>query len=227
MRISVVIPAYNAAATLAETLTSLAAQNRPADEVIVVDDGSSDATARLAERHPLRPRLISKQHSGAAMTLNLGVAAATGDYIAFIDADDLWPVDKLRLQAGLLDAHAKIDAVLGHVVPFVCPSVSASEVGRFVVPPAPQPGWLTGTLLIRSEAMNRVGCFAADLSNGFAIDWFDRARVAGISFRMMDDVLLRRRLHPGSLAARNRGSDAALLEMARRAIARRRQTGVP
>jgi hypothetical protein len=64
--------------------------------------------------------------------------------------------------------------------------------------------------------------FAEDLSNGFAIDWLDRARKAGICFHMIETVLLHRRLHPGSLSARNRQSDAAMLEMARRAIARRR-----
>lgn len=227
MRISVVIPAWNAAATLAETLASLAAQTRPADQVIVVDDGSSDATGALAEAHPLRPRVIRKAHAGAAAAMNLGVAEAAGDWLAFIDADDLWPAGKLALQAAILTGRAEVDAVLGHVESFVCPRVPVAAAGRFVVPPAPQPGWMSGTLLIRAAAFARVGRFAEDLSNGFAIDWFDRARAAGIRFLMVEDVLLRRRLHPGSLGARNRSSDAALLEMARRAIARRRQAVVP
>ncbi|NTV95556.1 MAG: glycosyltransferase family 2 protein [Thiobacillus sp.] len=223
MRISVVIPAWNAAATLAETLASVAAQTRPADEVIVVDDGSTDATAEIASAHPLRPRVIRKAHSGAPATLNLGIAEATGDCLAFLDADDLWPAGKLAEQAAILVARSELDGVLGLVEAFVCPSVSAAEAGRFAVPPAPQPGWLTGALLIRGAAFARVGRFAEDLSNGFAIDWFDRARAAGLAFYMPDTVMLRRRLHPGSLAARNRGSDSAMLEMARRAIARRRQ----
>ncbi|MDD5364665.1 MAG: glycosyltransferase family A protein [Gallionellaceae bacterium] len=223
MRISVVIPAWNAAATLAETLDCVAAQSRPADEVIVVDDGSTDASAEIAVSHPLRLRLLRKAHSGAPATMNLGVASATGDCLAFLDADDLWPADKLQRQADILAARPDLDGVLGHFESFVCPSVPAVEAGRFVVPSAPQPGWLTGTLLVRTEAFARVGHFAEDLSNGFAIDWFDRARAAGLGFAMLDAVLLRRRLHPGSLAARNRGSDAAMLEMARRAIARRRQ----
>lgn len=223
MRISVVIPAWNAARTLAETLASVAAQVRPADEVIVVDDGSTDASAAIAEAHPLCPRVIRKAHSGAPATMNRGVAAADGDLLAFVDADDLWPAPKLADQAAVLATRPDLDGVLGHVEAFVCPSVAADQAARFVVPPAPQPGWLTGTLLVRRAAFDRVGPFAEDLSNGFAIDWFDRARATGLAFLMLDAVLLRRRLHPGSLAARNRASDAAMLEMARRAIARRRQ----
>lgn len=223
MRISVVIPAWNAAATLRETLDSVAAQTRPPDEVVVVDDGSTDATAGIVAAHPLRPRLVAKPHSGAPATMNLGIASATGDCLAFVDADDLWPADKLRMQAEYLVGHDEVDAVLGHFVSFVCPSVPEAAAGRFVVPPEPQPGWLSGTLLIRAEVLRRVGPFAEDLSNGFAIDWFDRARAAGVRFHMPATVVLRRRLHPGSLAARSRASDAAMLEMARRAIARRRQ----
>lgn len=223
MRISLIIPAWNAAATLAETLDSVASQTLQPGEVIVVDDGSEDATVQIARTHRLQPELIRKAHSGAPATLNAGIRQASGDCLAFLDADDLWPADKLQRQAAMLTAQSDLDAVLGLVQSFVCPSVPPTEAARFVVPPAPQPGWLTGALLVRASASQRVGLFAEDLSNGFAIDWFDRARTAGLRFQMLDEVVLQRRLHPGSLAARNRNSDAAMLEMARRAIARRRQ----
>jgi glycosyltransferase involved in cell wall biosynthesis len=225
MRISVIIPAYNASATLFETLDSVAAQTLPPDEVILVDDGSTDSTARIAAGHRLQPRLINKPHSGAAASMNLGVRSAAGECLAFLDADDLWSADKSRLQADYLAEHDQIDAVLGHFASFVCPSVPASARRRFVVSPDPQPGWLAGTMLIRADAMRRVGSLAEDLSNGYAIDWFDRAKAAGVRFHMADEVVLRRRLHPGSLGARGQTSDAAMVEMARRAIARRRPAG--
>jgi glycosyltransferase involved in cell wall biosynthesis len=222
MRISVVIPAYNACATLSETLDSVAAQTRPPDEVIVIDDGSIDATANIASQHRLQPRLINTPHAGAAAAMNLGARSASGECLAFLDADDLWSAEKLRVQADYLAVHDRIDAVLGHVASFVCPSVPESAVSRFVMPPDPQPGWMSGTLLIRADVLHRAGPFAEDLSNGFAIDWFDRARAADVRFHMLKTLVLRRRLRPGSLSARSRSSDAAMLEMARRAIARRR-----
>lgn len=225
MKISVIIPAWNAAATLADTLDSIAAQSLAPGEVIVVDDGSSDATSRIAAAHPLRPMVLGKAHSGAASSLNLGIGEARGACLAFIDADDLWTGDKLRIQSDHLDANPETDGVLGQVTQFACPSLSPAEASRFRIATEPQPGWLSGTLLVRASVFARIGAFSEDLSNGFAIDWFDRARSAGIRFHMLDDVLLKRRIRGGSLAARNAGSDAAMLEMARRAILRRRQGG--
>ena len=222
MRISVVIPAWNAAQTLAETLDSVAAQTLLATEVIVADDGSDDATAMVARQHPLCPTVLQLTHAGVAATTNAAIRQASGDCLAFIDADDLWPPGKLAAQAELLGQRPDIDASLGMFSSFVCPRTDIRLRERFVVPATAQPGWLTGTLCLRREVFSRVGLFSEDLSNGFAIDWFDRARKAGIQFHMTDETLLLRRLHPGSLSARNQRSDGAMLEMARRAIARRR-----
>lgn len=221
MSISVVIPAYNAAGTLQETLDSIAAQSTPVDEVIVVDDGSSDATAQIAGQHPLRPRVLPAQHRGAAAALNAGIQATHGSYLAFLDADDLWLPEKTRLQQAILDANPELAGTVGYFSSFVCPSVPASEAARFTIQP-PQAGWLSGALMARADAFRQAGLFSEDLSNGFVIDWFDRARNAKLNFKVTDDLVLQRRLHPGSLSARSRSSDSAMLEMARRALARRR-----
>ncbi|MDW8400052.1 MAG: glycosyltransferase family A protein, partial [Acetobacteraceae bacterium] len=94
-RVAVLIPARDAAATLAETLDSLAAQTRPPDEVIVVDDGSRDGTAALARRHPLAPRVLAGPGRGPAAATNLGVRAASAGWIAALDADDLAPPERI------------------------------------------------------------------------------------------------------------------------------------
>lgn len=223
--VSIIIPAWNAAKTLSDTLDSLSAQSLGAAEVIVVDDGSTDGTATIAEGHALRPTVHRRPHAGVAAATNAGIRASQARYLAFVDADDLWSPDKLAIQIKLLNSQPDIDAVLGLFDSFVCPRTPPHLRARFVVPAQAQPGWLTGTLCVRSSVFSRLGMFAEDLSNGFAIDWFDRARKAGICFHMIETVLLHRRLHPGSLSARNRQSDAAMLEMARRAIARRRSPG--
>lgn len=106
--ISVIVPAYNAEDTLAETLESISAQTHRAIEVLVVDDGSTDGTADLADRYArekdARVRLIRQENAGVAAARNKGAAQARSDLLAFVDADDLWAPDKLARQHAVLEA---------------------------------------------------------------------------------------------------------------------------
>jgi len=99
--VSVVIPAYNAQAWISETLESVLTQDFDDFEVIVVDDGSTDDTAAVVANFG-RVQYIHKPNGGAASARNVGIRAARGEYVAFVDADDLWLPDKLRLQVDLL-----------------------------------------------------------------------------------------------------------------------------
>ncbi len=99
--VSVVIPAYNAEATLDETLQSVRTQTHRALEIIVVDDGSTDATPRVAARHAAadaRVRVLRQENAGVAAARNRGWQAAASDLIAFVDADDLWAPTKIERQ---------------------------------------------------------------------------------------------------------------------------------
>jgi glycosyltransferase involved in cell wall biosynthesis len=100
MKISVVIPAYNSAAYLAEAIASVRAQTRAVDEIIVVDDGSADDTAAVAET--LGVRLLRQPNTGPSAARNLALREARGEWIAFLDADDQWTPDKLVRQCAAL-----------------------------------------------------------------------------------------------------------------------------
>jgi glycosyltransferase involved in cell wall biosynthesis len=99
--VSVVIPAYNAARWIAETLDSVLAQTFRDFEVIVVDDGSTDETPDVVGRYGSRVRYLRKEKGGTPSARNAGIRAARGSYIAFVDADDLWLPEKLQLQMEL------------------------------------------------------------------------------------------------------------------------------
>lgn len=106
-RVAVVIPAYNAQATLDATLRSVRAQTHTALEIVVVDDGSRDATAEIAQAHAARDarlRVITHPNAGVAAARNRGIAETTADLVAPVDADDLWAADKIARQ---LDALAR------------------------------------------------------------------------------------------------------------------------
>ncbi len=99
--VSVIVPCFNAAATIRETLLSIMGQTYARMEIIVVDDGSSDGSARIVEQlasTDRRIRLISQQNQGVAAARNAGILASNGAHIAPIDADDLWAPDKLARQ---------------------------------------------------------------------------------------------------------------------------------
>lgn len=99
--VSVIVPAYNAAETLDETLRSIRSQTHREIEILVVDDGSKDATVEIAQRHAEqdpRLRLISQENAGVAAARNRGIAESKGEIIAPVDADDLWSPDKIERQ---------------------------------------------------------------------------------------------------------------------------------
>lgn len=109
-KVSIIVPAYNAASTLLQTLDSLLNQTYRDYEVVLVDDGSTDATRRLAEAYCANPRMrvVRQSNRGAAAARNTGIAAARGRYIGFCDADDMWHPQKLATHVEHLDANPDI-----------------------------------------------------------------------------------------------------------------------
>lgn len=112
-RFSVIIPAFNAAATLARAIESVRAQSWQVHEIIVVDDGSSDATADVARQFGKSVRLIQQLNSGVSVARNTGVAVATGEWLAFLDADDWYTNDRIKLHAEWVLEDARLDFLTG------------------------------------------------------------------------------------------------------------------
>ena len=102
MYVSVVIPTYNSGPLVVEAVNSVLAQTRPADEIIVVDDGSTDDTAERLAAFGAAVRYVRKDNGGVSTARNRGVAEASGDWIAFLDADDVWHPHKLEVQCAAL-----------------------------------------------------------------------------------------------------------------------------
>jgi len=108
LTVSVVIPAYNSGGYLARTLDSVIAQSRPADEIIVIDDGSTDETGEVAAKYGDQIKYIYQENAGAAAARNTGIENASGEWIAFLDGDDEWLEDYLKEQTDLLKCNSDL-----------------------------------------------------------------------------------------------------------------------
>lgn len=117
-KVSVVIPAYNTASYLAEAIESVLHQTYQDFEILAIDDGSTDDTAKVASSYAPRVKLIKKKNGGPASARNVGMQQAIGEYIAFLDSDDTWVQDKLAEQVELLERNQGIGLVYGEAQMF-------------------------------------------------------------------------------------------------------------
>jgi glycosyltransferase involved in cell wall biosynthesis len=191
-------------------------QSCPADEVVVVDDGSTDDTAAVARGFGAQVVVVSQPPLGVAPAVNRGVLETRGALLAFVDADDLWPPGKLELQLAALRDRPELEAVFGHAV----------EFGDARPDAAPVPGYVRGTMLIRRAAFERVGPFA-DFRLGEFVEWYARAVDAGLATLLLPDVLLRRRIHERNTGVRLRHEREEYTRMLKSVLDRRRAAGRP
>lgn len=110
---SIIIPAYNSEATLARAIDSVLAQSYPAQEIIVIDDGSTDGTPDVVARYGEKLRYIRQDNAGVSSARNQGAQAACSDWLAFLDADDWYYPDRLRLHAEWIQEDATLDFLTG------------------------------------------------------------------------------------------------------------------
>ena len=221
--ITVIIPVYNCERYLAEAIDSALAQTWRPTEIIVVDDGSTDGSAAIAGRFAQRVKYDLISHGGAGAARNRGVALATGDYLAFLDADDLWMKRKLESQMAVFDSPNRPDLLLGLVEHFISPDVDSLLANKIRCPTEPMPGRVPGTMLIPTPIFRRVGPFCETLTVGEFVEWYSRAMDLKLKELILSDVVLRRRLHSTNLGILNRDARSDYARVAKAAIDRRRQ----
>jgi glycosyltransferase involved in cell wall biosynthesis len=218
-RYGVVIPAYNASATIRETLQSVASQTLRPELVVVVDDGSSDDLAAATEGIDLPLKLLRQDNAGPGSATTRGIAALSMPFIATLDADDLWLPGKIEAQFAHLERLPGTFGVFTHMRHFRDGHAEDPNV-------VATPGWSRSTMLIRREVADAVGpILDPPGGRGEMIDWIARAREAGFVLDMVSEVLALRRIRPGSLSyGRDATRDRGYLEVARLAMLRRAQS---
>jgi glycosyltransferase involved in cell wall biosynthesis len=192
--ISVVIAVHNGAKFLAAALNSVMRQTCAAGEVIVVDDGSTDASADIAAGFGPPIRVLRCAHRGAALALNAGLAEARGELLAFIDADDLWADEKLAQQSAALASDLSIEAIFGRVVQFTDMDCRIAEPNEIKQKSKSFVGISKISMLIRRASFDRVGPFNAAMAADFP-EWYARAVCSGIRMKCLESVVAFRRIH--------------------------------
>jgi glycosyltransferase involved in cell wall biosynthesis len=209
--VSVIVPAYNAGATIGRALESIAAQTLPPAEVIVVDDGSTDATAERARAMqavlaPVRLVVVSQENAGAGAARNRAVREASQDYLAFLDADDEWLPGKLErsmqvLEDGdyLLVAHDYLDTTGGRDVHVDC--LRRFNEGRDPYVTLYLKGYIPSiSVVTRRDAVLAAGGFDETLRNAQDFDlWLKLLADPETTFTLFGEALARYHLSEGSI----------------------------
>lgn len=215
-RVSVIVPVYNGERFLREALESAFAQTLPPDEVIVVDDGSTDATPDIARSFPVD--YVRQENAGVSAARNVALARVRGDVIAFLDADDVWLAEKLEKQLARLegvDSAYVTCAVRYHLEAGVSlPGSAAPEAAA---------GYFTPSCwLIPRRVLDRVGLFRVELRVAEDIDWLVRARDLGVQTVAIDEPLVIKRLHDSNLSYNGPAGSRLWLDMLRQSLGRKR-----
>jgi GT2 family glycosyltransferase len=212
--ISAVVAAYQAEEWIAEAVASILGQTRPPEEVVVVDDGSTDGTARELEQFGERIRVVRRPNGGCPAAFNTAFAEARGDFVAMCGADDIWEPHKLEWQAQAIEAHPEVDVFFGH----------ARLIGRIEAEHSRPPGSglldssafrdalfreccvCASSVLIRRSRFERLGPFIEDFGNDDWEYWF-RCLRAGVRFYYDPRPLASWRQHESNLTRRTAWMD--------------------
>jgi glycosyltransferase involved in cell wall biosynthesis len=218
-RISVIIPVHNGARFLADAVASVLAQEYPALELIVVDDGSTDDLELAIAGLPVDVKCLHQRRQGPAAARNAGIGVASGDVLAFLDVDDLWPPGTLKK---LLDSMAADDTevVAGWAQLALYDDTTATTTPlEMSEPPFP---YYIGAALYRRSVFDSVGLFDPELQYAEDTDWFARLHESGRTLQRLPITTLVVRRHGTNMTRGKNQVELGLVRAVKKSLDRRR-----
>lgn len=174
--ISVIIPTYNSATFISEAIESVLMQSYSPYEIIIIDDGSTDGTEEIVKKFGTKVQYVYQENQGPSPARNKGIKMANGNYVAFIDADDVWMPESLSCHVDQFKEFNNLDISIG----LTC-KMGFNKTSDIDIKKAKQESALHLSLcasLIKKSVFNDVGFFDEDLILSQDTDWFLRAREA-------------------------------------------------
>jgi len=222
--VSVIIPAYNSI-YIRETLYSVSKQTYPNIETIVVDDGSSDQTPEILKEFS-NIVVVRQMNKGVSSARNAGLRICRGEFISFIDSDDIWIREKTKKQLAFLSDNKEYDMVFGRFVNYFeegkDPPIGINRE-KFLDPDVGKMKHL-GTLMARKKIISKVGTFDENLFTGEDLDWFIKIKESGIKSYFDDFIVMKRRLHDNNLSYNSISDKKHLIELFKASLDRKRKT---
>ncbi|HEX9246063.1 MAG TPA: glycosyltransferase [bacterium] len=191
--VSVIIPVLNGEYFIKDAVANVLSQNYPALELIIVDDGSTDRTGEIISQLPCDIRYFKQDNGGPASARNRGIRDASGEFIAFLDVDDLWPENNLRVLVDELLRDPEIEVIHGYgQLMGKNPETNNYE---YIGSPKESFRYYIGAGVYRRSVFAKVGLFDTTLVFGEDTDWFNRAREGNVRIKRIEDVTLLVRRH--------------------------------
>jgi glycosyltransferase involved in cell wall biosynthesis len=206
---------------LSDAIRSIEAQTVPPREIILVDGDSNDRTVAIASRCALL-RVIRQSGPTIGDAYNEGVAATRGELIGFLSYDDTWMPRKLELQIARLREAPPVDACVGLAERVIEPGDRPPPGFRSELLDAPRAARIPETLLVPRGTWQRVGPMRPECGTAGDTEWFARAQDMGVRFGIVEEVIVRKRVHGDSTAHNSRDASAIILRTARESVARKR-----
>lgn len=216
--ISAIIPVYNGEAFLEEAIQSIQQQNYQPLEIIIVDDGSTDRTSKIATSYGSQVRYVFQPNCGPAAARNTGLEIAHGNVIAFLDVDDLWTSNKLELQLSHLSRNPS-EVILGRVQ-----VETIQDEPEFKANTDSMIAFAVGCGLFRKSVFDKIGYFDVSLRYGEDTDWFLRAREKNVVVTILPYVTLLHRKHQNNMTRKKSIHDLNIIKVLRKSLDRRRMT---
>lgn len=222
---STVVAVKNGERFLREAIESILAGDLPPTEIIVVDGHSTDGTAGIVSSYP-SIRYLLQDGTGIAAAYNQGIAASSGELIAFLSSDDRWDPRKLRLQVQHMEQNPGVDFCVARARHFIEEGMALPPGFRPELLSEDMVAYIMETLLARRRVFDEVGPFNTEFEVAEDVDWFARAKDFGATSSVVDEVLVYKRVHDRNASLNASENNELLLKALRESIKRKRTSGL-
>jgi glycosyltransferase involved in cell wall biosynthesis len=221
-KIDVIIPVFNGERFISQAIQSVLDQGDNLNSIWLINDGSTDKTFEILNEYEQEYKIIQVIHQtnrGVSTALNMGLSKVKSEWVAFLDADDIWVSDRIKAQLLALEANPKAELVFGQMEEFE--DFPEGLLPRFRARKEIYAGFCRSTMLCKKYIFEEFGGFDELLKVGEFIDWFQKVRQSSKEFHLVPKVLAKRRIHGENMTAKVNRQD--YLTLIRRQLSKNRK----